>query len=521
MDFSEVYRITIENFKGKKLLTWFRSGEEFTVDGKGYAGMVDAAASELEKKLSSIEKGKWIGLKSDNHYLWFAVFFGLLKIGYPVLLIDANASKEQVEAFRMQADMRAIITDKAEDHTGLVNVTMEELEKAEAGEIKEVSWESRIAFCTSGTTGRAKVYVFYADAIYAQCLNVSKCLLHDEGIVGTRNEGGVQANPMLLTLPLRHCLGFGVTLAFITAGYPIVMPQKPGIFGIIDTCRDRGIWFLCSVPAIWKGILSIANKRFGSSKPEAMKKLLGEKLTFGCSSGARLDAATAKKLIDTGIYIVNGWGMTETSFVTMGAIADDPSLDYVGVFYNNHSAVVIDPETGEEKSEGYGELAVNGKSMYSSTLNRGKEIFRNPKEYFRSGDMAEIHSGRLYFKGRHKGVIISDNGENIYPEELDSHFSFLEGMVSQFVTVGIDDRPTLFISSSESDDFEDTTIFEKIVEANLKLPLNKRLANVYVTDKVMPVTSKGETARFYIKEFYNTNADAVRKLPVKKERKAV
>ncbi len=522
MDFSEVYKITIGNFKGKRLLTWFNDGEEVTVDGKKYEDYVDAVASEFENRFLPINKGQWIGLKSDNHYLWFAVFFGLLKIGYPVLLIDANADKDQIEAFRLQADMKAIVTDDPEEYNGLLNVSMRELEKVPFGRKCLPSWESRVAFCTSGTTGRAKVYVFYADAMYAQCINVSNCILHDKGIISTWNEGGVQANSMLLTLPLRHCLGFGVTLAFITAGYPIVMPQKPGIFGIIDTCRDMGIWFLCSVPAIWKGILNIARKRFGNSGPEAMKKLLGEKLRFGCSAGARLDAVIAKELIDTGIYIVNGWGMTETSFVTMGAISDDPSLDYVGVLYNKHSAVIIDTETGEEKKEGYGELAVNGRSMYSSTLNRGKEIFRNPNEYFRSGDMAEIHGDRIYFKGRCKGVIISENGENIYPEEIDAYFSFLNDEVSQFITIGIDDRPVLFISCKDSAEFENTEIFERIICANLQLPLNKRLANIFVTDKILPVTSKGETARFYIQNFYKENFKAVRKLQLKrKERKIV
>ena len=516
MDYSEVYSITIGNFQGERLITWFKNGEKHTAGGKEYAAITDSVAAVLEKKFSGIEKGSWIGLKSNNHYLWLAVFFGLLKIGYPVLLLDANASEDSLEAFTAQSHMKAIVTDTPESHGDMLNVSMAELEECTESSPENVCWESRIAFCTSGTTGMAKIYVFYADAIYAQCINVSDYLLHDKGITGTRNEGGVQANPMLLTLPLRHCLGFGVTLAFITAGYPIVLPAKPGIFGMADTCRDEGIWFFCSVPAIWKGLMRIAEARFGDSGPESMKKLMGDKLTFGCSAGARLDPAAAKKLMGTGIYIVNGWGMTETSFVTMGPLKDDPALDYVGIFYNKHSAVVIDTETGDVKSDGYGELAVNGRSMHASTLSDGKEVFRNKDEYFRSGDLAEIRNGRLYFKGRCKSVIISDSGENIYPEELDTHFSFLDELVEQYSTVGYEDEPALFISSKNAAEFENTAAFERIIDADLRLPLGKRITRIFVTDKPMPVTSKGETARFYLLGFLEKNRADFRELSVKK-----
>lgn len=141
MDYSEVYNITIGNFQGERLITWFKNGEKHTAGGKEYAAITDSVAAVLEKKFSGIEKGSWIGLKSNNHYLWLAVFFGLLKIGYPVLLLDANASEDSLEAFTAQSHMKAIVTDTPESHGDMLNVSMAELEECTESSPENVCWE--------------------------------------------------------------------------------------------------------------------------------------------------------------------------------------------------------------------------------------------------------------------------------------------------------------------------------------------------------------------------------------------
>lgn len=516
MNFADVYNITIKKFSDNQLITWFSRQKANVIRGNDYEKMIDSIAAELEERFCNIEKGEWIGLKSDNHYLWFATFFALLKIGYPVLLLTPSTDEVAAKSFLEQANLKAIITDNVENYYSIINIPIKELENCSKKEPNTIYWEDRIAFCTSGTIGKAKIYVYHAEAIYTQCTNISKFLLDDERIVKLYTKEGPANNPSLLTLPLAHCMGFGIVLGFWTAGFPLVLPEKPGIFGIAETCKKYGIWFFCSVPVVWKSLIKIAEMRYGNSKKDSMKKLLGENFSASVCAGAKVDKSLVEKLRETGIYIVNGWGMTETSFVTMGPIEEDESADYVGIPYNGHKMIVIDPKDGNIRDEGFGEIGIKGKVMYSAMLSNGKEIPRNPEEYYRTGDLLEIRGNRLYFKGRCKSVIISDTGENIYPEELEMYFSFLENYVEQYCVVEHYGEPALFLRTNDVVDFERTEIFEKLVDTNNQLPYGKRIKRIFSTNQIMPMTIKGETSRFFLADFLRKNKTQIRELLVTK-----
>lgn len=515
MNFEKIFCQNVVEYRGSEFMTYYDGEKRVILSNEDYIRKTNAVAATLEKQLDKVEKGTWVGLKVNNSPFWFAVMFALLKIGHKVIFMDPNCSSEALEAFQEQSQMVALVTDKEDKTEGMVVIDYKVLENVCDGEPANVSWEEKIAFCTSGTTGNAKIYVFHAEAVAEQCKNVMDYFLTNPDMVKSRGNRSIYESYVLLTLPFRHCLGFGLTMAMWRAGFPVVMPEKQGIFGITEACINDKIWIVVSVPAIWKGLMQIAKARFGDSSSESMHKLLGDNLTIGVSAGARLNTELAEKLLQTDICFLNGWGMTETGFVSLGKIEKGESLDYVGSYYNNHTAKILTAD-GEIHDEGCGELLINGKVMHCATLKDGEEVIRNRESFFRTGDIFELKKDRFYFKGRCKSVIINDTGENIYPEELDAHFSFVSNFAEQFCVAEYENEPALFICKNEIDGFEESEEYKSIVDENYKLPLGKRVACVFVTKERFPITSKGETARFFVKSFVENNKDKVKFLKLKK-----
>jgi acyl-coenzyme A synthetase/AMP-(fatty) acid ligase len=95
------------------------------------------------------------------------------------------------------------------------------------------------------------------------------------------------------------------------------MPEKAGVFGIAEACMNDKIWLFISVPAVWKALLQMAKSRYGDYSSESVRKVVGNTLTASASAGARLDETSAERLRALDIRIMNGWGMTETGFVTV------------------------------------------------------------------------------------------------------------------------------------------------------------------------------------------------------------
>lgn len=504
MTFENVYQNIIGSYSGKEFLTFYENGQKKIMSSSDYMTKTDAISATLEDYMTAVPKGSWVGIKLGNTPYWFAVFFGLLKIGYKVVLLDNNYSSEAIYAFRDQANIKAIVSDRNETYEDILMIPYNEICDKRTGAPKNICWESKISFCTSGTTGNAKMYVFYAETVEYQSINIGNYFKNSPEMVSSRGDRTIYESYFLLTQPFRHCLGFGLPLAFWRAGFPCVIAKQPGIFGIAKSCNEDKIWMFISVPAVWKALLQMAKSRFGDDGSESVRKLLGNTLTCSASAGAILDEVSAARLKALDINIMNGWGMTETGFVTIGSISKDPALDYVGDYYNNHHALIKDSD-GNIKDKGYGELIINGKAMYDALIVNGEEIPRDPEEYFATGDIFELNGNKFYFKGRCKSVIINDNGENIYPEELDAYFALLSDHVSQFCTAEYDNKPCLFISSNDYDEFDNNSVFNDLVERNNKLPMGQRVAKVITTPLTFPLTGKSEIARFRIKNFIYDN----------------
>ncbi|MFA5641815.1 MAG: AMP-binding protein [Bacteroidales bacterium] len=153
----------------------------------------------------------------------------------------------------------------------------------------------------------------------------------------------------------------------------------------------------------------------------AGKKLLetfGGNLRFFGVGGSKLDGSVEQFLLDAGFPYAIGYGLTETSPLLSGAAPGNVKWQSTGQALKGVQMKIINPN-----SKNIGEIVVKGpnimKGYYKDPKNTEKAF--TPDGWFRTNDLGYIDKdGFLFMKGRKDNMIVSGNGENIYPEEIES-----------------------------------------------------------------------------------------------------
>jgi len=135
------------------------------------------------------------------------------------------------------------------------------------------------------------------------------------------------------------------------------------------------------------------------------------------SAAAPIDPAVGKRLEDFGIMFVQGYGLTETSPLAALVPFDNRKVASVGI-----AASCCEIKINEPNEEGIGEVFIKGENVtqgyYKNDLETAKAITDG---WFHSGDLGYFDKdGFLYLTGRSKNLIITGNGKNVYPEEIET-----------------------------------------------------------------------------------------------------
>ncbi|MFR2534736.1 MAG: AMP-dependent synthetase/ligase [Clostridia bacterium] len=148
---------------------------------------------------------------------------------------------------------------------------------------------------------------------------------------------------------------------------------------------------------------------------------LGGKLRIIVSAAAPIDPKVGKWVQDIGISFLQGYGLTETAPIAALTPEFNPKVGSAG------KAVVcaeIKIDHPNEKQEG--EVLIKSDTLmlgYYEDEEATKEVIEvdeNGNRWFHSGDVGYLdEEGFLYITGRTKNVIVTQNGKNIYPEELE------------------------------------------------------------------------------------------------------
>jgi long-chain acyl-CoA synthetase len=143
--------------------------------------------------------------------------------------------------------------------------------------------------------------------------------------------------------------------------------------------------------------------------------------------GAFTEPQTLQFFYDLGIPVANGYGLTEAGTAITVNDLKPFRADTVGKPLPGMEVKIVDPSP-----DGIGEVYVRSKTVMSGYLNEPELTAETIVDgWLRTGDLGKFDAqDHLHLSGRKKNMIVTEEGKNIYPEDIEAAF---EGLAAEGV----------------------------------------------------------------------------------------
>jgi long-chain acyl-CoA synthetase len=357
------------------------------------------------------------------------------------LIIEYHAWKviAQTSDFATLAT-RVVIVTEAPANVDLAGAKRWEDFRA-AGQPSFVARERKDPACivySSGTAGRPKGCVLTHENYLEQCMAVTPIFPFSPGA------------RYLSIIPTNHAIDFmgGFIMPFTGGGAVVHLRTLRPEF-IRDAFTRYKITYMAVVPLILTNLQRGLRERFAALSPMKRRMLnalisINRALThggprlglsrallkdvhqaFGGSlrallvGGAFTEPATIAFFHDLGIPIYNGYGCTEAC--TAITLNDQKPFrpETVG-----RPVRGMEIRTRDQDAEGVGEVIVRSKTVMCGYLDDPEMTAETIADgWLLTGDLGRIDAtGHLQLFGRKKNMIVTEEGKNIYPEDVESVF---------------------------------------------------------------------------------------------------
>ncbi len=157
---------------------------------------------------------------------------------------------------------------------------------------------------------------------------------------------------------------------------------------------------------------------------------LGGRLRIVVSAAAPIDGKVGRWLEDIGITFLQGYGLTETAPIAALTPDWDTRVGSAG-----KSVIWDEIKISNPNEKGEGEIWIKGKTVmlgYYEDPEATAAVMHDG--WFNSGDIGYMdEDGFIYITGRSKNVIVTQNGKNIYPEEIETLLSKVDEIAESMV----------------------------------------------------------------------------------------
>lgn len=536
----DIYEIATTLHQNEKACIYFdEDGKKQSYTYATYKTNAYYLARHLSSALSGIPSGSLVALKLKNCPSWPLLFWATVMNGHPILLIDAKLAHENTENLLRQSGAKAILVNEEEPYA-IPSLRLNDIKNAQEDSSFAPHWANQVIFCSSGTTGEAKMMVTNGEAL---CNQVAGALDMPQETLDILHSG---RSNVLCMIPLHHIFGFtAVFLWYTFYGKALVYPTTMATSDLFLAIKKAPVTHLYSVPMFWDAVAQkvqrsaalknektiqmldnlVAYNNHQISRREAgwaahgfikhafQKKVFGTQIEFCISGGGYLSQKTLSIINGIGYPLYNGYGMTEigVTSVELSPRVEDRLKGSIGhPLYGMKYKIV--PTEGA--AEGQGELWVKSPTIHQEEIIGGvrKATVLSDDGYYPTGDIAAVDaSGKYYIKGRSKDTIISSNGENVYPDEIEFYFKDVPHVVND-VVVGMkngDKEDVILIleldNTVQNGDFPQ---IQKSIEAiNASLPNEKRVSKTLVYKKSMPIANNMKVKRYVLRDALKNGAD--------------
>ena len=241
-----------------------------------------------------------------------------------------------------------------------------------------------------------------------------------------------------------------------------------------------------------------------------IKKSLGGNMKTFIVGAAAINPNIIEAFYKLGFKALQGYGLTECSPLVAGNNDIFYKADSVGLPIPNVEYKINNPD-----SSGTGEIIVKGSNVmlgYYNDPEATDNVFK--KGWFYTGDLGYIdNDGFLYITGRCKSVIVTQNGKNIYPEEIEYYLNE-NPLIEECIVIGVNyenDRETYvnakilpnidgfkeYLNKENISDSDINKEIKKIIsQINDKLPNYKHIKNFKIVKEPLEKTTTQKIKRF-------------------------
>ena len=215
---------------------------------------------------------------------------------------------------------------------------------------------------------------------------------------------------ILSVLPIHHayCLSMDILKGISLASVICVNDSLLRVAKNIKLFKPN---MILMVPLMIETMAKKLEDAKGLPEDVVKREVFGEQFHTICSGGAYLNPSYIDLFNRYGITILQGYGMTECAPVISTSVSWNIKKEAVGQLLPNCEAKVVD-----------GELWVKGSSVMMGYYKMPKETGETLCDgWLKTGDLGYVdEDGFVYLTGRKKNLIITKNGENVSPEELEN-----------------------------------------------------------------------------------------------------
>lgn len=475
--------------------------KETAVEAKTYRQLRE----DSERFTSAIEElgeqGKHIAIIGATSYSWITAYYGIVNGGSVAVPLDANLPDADLCELLDRADVTTLVYDETKAGVAamaaascpkLKNIVAMEAEskvpdvlhmweliakaQPKAGYEPKPEDLATIMF-TSGTTGKSK-------GVMLTHRNLAEN--------ATARDMGYEPGMVIMSvLPIHHayCLSMDI-LKGTSIGAIICINDS--LLRVAQNIKLFEPNMILMVPLM---IETLAKKLEGAAlipAPIIKAKVFGKQFHTVCSGGAYLNPAYVDFFKKYDITILQGYGMTECAPVISMNSNDAMKKGSIGKAMPNCEVKIVDEE-----------IWVKGTSVMQGYYQMPEETAETLEDgWLKTGDLGYIDDeGFIFLTGRKKNLIITPNGENVSPEEIENKLG--ENRLVQEVLVRESDGvieaeifPDLeYVKKKKIKDVQ-AQLQSIIDEYNKAAPLYKRIFKLKVRDTEFDKNTTKKIKRF-------------------------
>ncbi|HXX68502.1 MAG TPA: AMP-binding protein, partial [Polyangiaceae bacterium] len=476
-----------------------------------------------------IGKGDRVAISGRNDPDWVIAYFGIVRAGAIAIPVDPGLDETAWHSVIEESGARAVVWDdtvKCKQRVAGTHPTVVQLDLRTAVELPDVLQAPRTrvdptdvasVIFTSGTTGRPKG-VMLTHGNFTSLVAALTPIFP----LGARDV-------VLSVLPLHHTFEFTCGLLLpLSRGARVVYVGEVSAERIADGLRASRPTAMVGVPAIWQLIERRIMQRVDAHGPlarvafdaalEANRFLtdklgveagallfgkvhaeLGGKVRLLISGGAALPRETQERFAGLGLELTQGYGLTEAAPVLAVARPGSRSRAGVGKAVPGVQLRIDNPDRS-----GVGEIVARGPNVMAGyTDPQATADAIDDAGWLHTGDLGHLDAhGNLQIVGRIKNVVISPNGENVYPEDVEQRLGPVSH-VAELAVVGVElrgaERLACLAVAAEDDALGRAERTDRARQALRRaidaLPHGQRPSILHVVDLPLPRTATRKIKR--------------------------